>query len=194
MRTFLTASLASAGLAMAFLMPATPAAAIVESPDTFIEHAIQGDNAEIQLGRLAQQKGQSREVRDFGRQLANDHQQARTEALDVARSMRLRQPNQELMPEAQREYDRLQRLSGEEFDREFLRIMIQDHRQDVQNFQDEASARNGRVSRLAQNQLPTLQHHLDMAQSIRPSNDQDRGYSDRDRQDRGYTDRERNRY
>lgn len=57
-------------------------------------------------------------------------------------------------------------MNGREFDRAFVHYMIDDHRQDIAEFQEEAHAMNGPASHLVREQLPTLQKHLDIALSI----------------------------
>jgi putative membrane protein len=161
---------ASACLGLILAMPGPSALAKAENPKTFIQAAIQGDNAEIQLGQLAEQKGESKAVRDYGQMLVSDHTKARDEAMDVARSLSVAPPNG-AMAKAQREYRRLDRLVGRDFDREFAQYMINDHREDIADFEAQASARDPNVSRMAKNQLPTLHKHLQAAESLMNSQD-----------------------
>ena len=132
---------------------------------TFIEDAIKGDNSEMELGQLAQRKAESDRVRQFGRTLAQDLEHARSEAVDVARSLGVTPPDQ-LSDKAQREYEKLQNLSGLDFDREFIRYMIQDHQEDIRDFRREARSGTGDARRLAEKQLPTLEKHLSAAKMI----------------------------
>jgi putative membrane protein len=63
--------------------------------------------------------------------------------------------------------DRLEKLKGAAFDREYVRDMVQDHQKDVQEFQKEAqSGSNPQLKAFAQETLPTLQQHLQMAQQL----------------------------
>jgi putative membrane protein len=75
------------------------------------------------------------------------------------------------MEKAQREYDKLQHLSGREFDREFLRYMVDDHREDIRDFREQAAAGNHEVSQMAKEQLPTLEKHLQTAERLMQSRD-----------------------
>ena len=104
-------------------------------------------------------------VRDFGRTLVSDHSKARSEVLDVGRRFGMR-PSREMAPEARDERDRLMGMRGRDFDREFVRYMIDDHRKDIGDFRDEAREHHGAVSDLAGRQLPTLREHLRMAMSL----------------------------
>ena len=148
---------------MASALLAIPAHA--DSPDHFLRQAIRGDSSEIMLGRLAENNGSMRGVREFGRTLRWDHTNALNEATRVARRMDVdfdREPTGEARDEARR----LRHMHGGEFDREFVRYMVDDHRKDVADFRDEAREHNGPASRLAERQLPTLEKHLDMALSL----------------------------
>jgi len=80
----------------------TPMAARADSPREFLYHALQGDNSEIMLGNLAADRARDPAVRDYGRKLANDHSQARSEVLDVGRRFGIR-PTREVAPEARDE-------------------------------------------------------------------------------------------
>lgn len=163
-----------------------PAAARADSPREFLYHALQGDNSEIMLGNLAADRARDSGVRDFGRTLASDHSKARGEVLDVGRRFGIR-PTREMAPEARDERDRLMGLRGRDFDREFVRYMIDDHRKDIGDFRDEAREHHGQVSDLAARQLPTLREHLRIAMSLAHDHGRFNGHTDQahDWQDRG---------
>ena len=164
----------------------TPMAARADSPREFLYHALQGDNSEIMLGNLALDRARDPSVRDFGRTLVSDHSKARGEVLDVGRRFGIR-PTREIAPEAREERDRLMGLRGRDFDREFVRYMIDDHRKDIDDFRDEAREHHGEVSDLAGRQLPTLREHLRIAMSLDHDHGRFSGRYDQahDWQDRG---------
>ena len=150
----------------AMIMAASGASsAYADSPGQFLETAIRGDNSEMMLGRMAERKADSQSVQEFGKTLFDDHSKAKAKAMHVAEQLGLRIPVRQ-MGQAIHERDRLSRLSGEQFDREFERYMIADHRHDIGEFRKEAGAHQGMVSRLAREQLPTLKKHLDMAVAL----------------------------
>ena len=162
-----------------------PLSARADSPREFLYNALKGDNSEIMLGNLAADRARDPAVRDYGRKLADDHSQARSEVLDVGRRFGIR-PTREVAPEARDEREKLQDMRGREFDREFVRYMIDDHRKDIGDFRDEAREHHGEVSDLAGRQLPTLHEHLRIAQSL----DRDSGrFNGRDDQVHDWQDR-----
>lgn len=150
------------GAAAALALLAGPA--LAKPAPEFLRHALEGDNSEVTLGKLAQDRGASQGVRDFGRTLEQDHSQARDQAMQVAR--KLGAPTTDAMlPAAKKEEAKLRGLSGAAFDREFVRYMAEDHRKDVHDFEEQAKTK-GPTGELAQQQLPTLQKHLQMAESL----------------------------
>jgi len=163
-----------------------PLSARADSPREFLYNALKGDNSEIMLGNLAADRARDSGVRDFGRTLVSDHSKARGEVLDVGRRFGIR-PTREMAPEARDERDRLMGLSGRDFDREFVRYMIDDHRKDIGDFRDEAREHHGRVSDLAGRQLPTLHEHLRITMSLEHYHGRFNGRHDQahDWQDRG---------
>jgi putative membrane protein len=146
-----------------------PLTARADSPQEFLQKALQGDNSEIMLGRLAADRAGSPGVRDYGRTLASDHAEARDQVLDVGRRFGV-EPSREPTSEARDERQKLQGMGGRDFDHEFIRYMIDDHRQDISDFRDEAREHHGRVSELAARQLPTLRKHLRMAEDLERGN------------------------
>jgi putative membrane protein len=153
------------------LLALATGAAFVSSPAAaaparqFLGDAIRGDNSEMILGEIAARRGGSSGVRDFGARLHSDHRHARVEAAAVARALRVAVPSG-MMPEAARERRRLQRLSGPAFDREFVRYMVNDHREDIAKFERQAHEGDRRTAALAEAQLPTLREHLRIAESL----------------------------
>ena len=172
-----------------------PAPAFADSPRQFLEQALRGDNSEIMLGRIAADRARDPQVREFGRTLVQDHAEARTDVIQVGRHMGLH-PTRDVTDDARDLRDRLRDARGREFDRMFIRHMVDDHRQDIDKFRDEAREHHGPVSDLAERQLPTLQKHLDMALALDRSNDRraDRGdWRDHDGRDSDHDGRDRDR-
>ncbi|HEY2835810.1 MAG TPA: DUF4142 domain-containing protein [Rhizomicrobium sp.] len=167
-----------------------PAPAFADSPRQFLEQALRGDNSEIMLGRIAADRARDPQVREFGRTLVQDHAEARAEVIKIGRRMGLH-PTRDVNDEARDLRDRLRDARGREFDRIFIRHMVDDHRHDIDAFRDEAREHHGPVSDLAARQLPTLQKHLDMAVALDRSDDRraDRGRDWRPDRDRDGRDR-----
>jgi putative membrane protein len=131
---------------------------------SFIRDAIQADMAEVKVGQLAQQKGQSDKVKSFGKMLEDDHSKNLTEAKALAGQMGVAPPTEvNAMQKAM--YDKLNGLSGAAFDTAFARDMADDHKKDIAKFQKAAKS-GGPTASYAEMTLPALQTHLRTAQSI----------------------------
>jgi putative membrane protein len=130
----------------------------------FIKAAIQGDIAEVDVGKLAQEKGQSDAVKQYGAMLVKDHGEHRTKAEQVAKDLGVEPPTgSSLMQKAT--YAKLKMLSGATFDRSFAKSMVKDHQEDIKEYKKETSKKDA-AGELAKETLPTLQHHLEAAQSL----------------------------
>src|SRR5262245_55903161 len=152
------------GLAAALVCSAPAAFAQDKAGQAFLKKAMEGNLTEIEMGKLAQQKGQSDGVRSFGKQLEQDHAAANEKAAAVAKEMGMSPPT-EPNKKQKAEYDRLSKLSGDKFDRQFVKHMVADHKKDIKEFQQEAK-KNDAASGYAKDALPTLEKHLQAAQSL----------------------------
>ncbi|MBV8837197.1 MAG: DUF4142 domain-containing protein [Alphaproteobacteria bacterium] len=151
------------GLAAALL--SAPASAQSKADKTFITEAIQGNLAEVQMGQLAQKNGGSDEVKNFGKTLETDHGQANTKATQVADEMKVTAPT-EPSAKQKKTYEQLSKLNGSAFDRAFAQHMVADHKHDIAQYQKAAKSKDTSLAGYANESLPTLQKHLQMAQSI----------------------------
>jgi putative membrane protein len=145
---------------------ATSTAAVAAPPPAFLRDAIRGNFSEVTLGRMIQNRGASRQVRNFGAMLVSDHSKGLAQAQQIAARLRLRIPAT-LTPEAQAEQARLRSLSGPAFDREVRRYMINDHRKDIAEFRAQARTGERATSGYAAATIPVMQRHLAAAQAIR---------------------------
>jgi putative membrane protein len=131
----------------------------------FIEKAAVGGMAEVQLGKLATQKAGADQVKQFGQRMVDDHSKANDQLKQVASSKNVTLPT-DVDKSTKREMDKLSKLSGADFDREYMKNMVSDHKKDVSDFKSEASrAKDPDVKQFAASTLPTLQEHLQLAQS-----------------------------
>ncbi len=132
----------------------------------FAMKAAQGGMAEVKLGQLAQDKGSSDSVKQFGKKMVDDHSKANDQLKSVAAKENMTLPT-EMDAKDQAIYDRLSKLSGAAFDRAYARDMVRDHKEDVADFQKEANkGKDDAIKNFAAQTLPTLQEHLKMAQGL----------------------------
>lgn len=143
---------------------AAPAKAVDKASKSFIKNAIEGDIAEVDVGKLAQEKGQSQGVKDFGAMLVKDHSEHKAKAEEVASEIGVKPPTGSGMM-AKATYAKLKVLSGASFDSAFAKAMVKDHQQDIKEFQKESTKSNP-AGKLAQETLPVLHKHLEAAQQL----------------------------
>jgi putative membrane protein len=143
-----------------------PAMDPMVSARKFVKEAAQGSATEIALGKLAQEKGSSDAVKQFGKRMVEDHSKATEELKQAAEMAKIPIPS-EPPKKAKKTQDKLSKLSGADFDRAYAKTMLSDHKEDVKAFEKEA--RDGAVPPVkdfAAKTLPTLQEHLKLAEEL----------------------------
>ena len=148
-------------------VPRATAAALLERGDRrFIEEATMAGMADVELGKLAQLKGASEPVKQFGARMVEDQGRATDELKQLAQIKRIGVPAAPDKWHA-RDVEKFSRLSGPEFDRQYVAHMLSDQRKDVLEFRKAfESAKDSDVRAFAEKTLPTLQEHLKLAQSL----------------------------
>jgi putative membrane protein len=132
----------------------------------FMKKAAEGNKAEVELGQMAEQKASSDAVKSFGKRMMKDHGQASEQLESIAGKLGVTLPNK-VNAKDQATKNRLEKLSGNEFDQAYMRDMVKDHTNDVPEFQKAAStASNPDLKNFAEQTLPTLQSHLKQARQI----------------------------
>lgn len=136
------------------------------SDEAFAKKAAEGGMAEVKLGQLAQEKGHSEAVKNFGQRMAEDHGKANKELESAASQANISLP-QDMSSKDQASYARLSKLSGPAFDHAYARLMLKDHEHDVAAFRHEAkNGENEPIKSFASNTLPVLEQHLAMARQM----------------------------
>jgi putative membrane protein len=153
------------------LFAGAPALVLAQSsPDAkFASEAASGGEAEVKLGQLAQQNGQSSVVKEFGRRMETDHSKANEELKQAASQAGLSLPS-EMSASDRATYERLSKLHGAAFDRAYAQAMVTDHEKDIAAFERESrSGQNEAIKSFAQQTLPTLKEHLQLARQMEKS-------------------------
>jgi len=167
MRHLSTWAVLTALLAL-FLAPATAEDRTKDavSDEQFVQKASAAGLAEVNLGTLASQRGASADVKKFGQHMVNDHTKANKELATLADKKRFKVA--ERMDQAHQEAaDKLAKLEGAEFDRQFAHWMVKDHEEAVNLFSAEAKdGKDEDLKAFATKTLPTLKEHLKMAQEL----------------------------
>lgn len=151
---------------IAFTASMAGAQALSPGEKKFIQMVGEGGRAEVELGRLAQEKASSDQVKQFGQRMADDHGKAGKELAELASRKGVTVPN-EISGEHGRLRDRLARFQGSMFDKQYVKEMVKDHKKDVAEFRRMSkSAKDGELKAWVDKTLPTLEDHLRMVQDL----------------------------
>jgi putative membrane protein len=133
----------------------------------FVTEAAQGGLMEVELGKVAAQKASSSQVKEFGQRMQKDHTKANEALKQIATTKGIKVPTA-LDRKHKSTVDQLSKKSGAEFDREYMKAMVDDHKEDVEKFQREADkGDDADLKKFASEHLPILKEHLELAQTVR---------------------------
>lgn len=135
----------------------------------FVKEAAMGGLAEVEMGKLAVQKGTTPEIKQFGQKLIDDHTKANDQLKQVASQDNIPVPSTPDKKE-QEKIDKLSKLSGAAFDKSFVKDEVKDHKSDIKDFQGEAQGGSRtNIKNFASSTLPVLQEHLQLAENLSKS-------------------------
>jgi putative membrane protein len=134
------------------------------SDQEFVMKAAKADMTEVELGKLAENKASSDEVKTFARHMVDDHQKALDHLKTIAQNEKMNLPTA-IDQKDEGAKTQLEKLSGQAFDRAYMRAMVRDHRLDVAEFKAESmNAKSAELKQYASTTLSTLEDHLKLAQ------------------------------
>jgi putative membrane protein len=146
--------------------PDAPASRPTQANHLFVVEAAIGGRAEVDLGQLAAERASDPRVREFAQRMVQDHGAAGSELTELASRKNIALPRS-LDPKHRMLHTRLARLSGDAFDRAYVREMLADHRKDVSEFRKQSqSSSDPDIKAWAARTLPTLEQHLSMIEEI----------------------------
>jgi putative membrane protein len=133
---------------------------------TFVQKALQGGMAEVQLGQLTLQKSNNDQVKQFAQRMIDDHTKMGEQMKPVAQQIGVAVPTQ-ISKKDRQTIAKMQTLSGEAYDQAYIKDMVKDHKQDLSEFQTEASSGQDQTVKDAANQgSQIISQHLQMAQQM----------------------------
>jgi len=132
----------------------------------FAMDAARGGLFEVELGKIAKEKGNDTRTRDFGAMMVDDHSKINEQLKKVASSQDIALPDS-LDPNEKKEMSSLEKKSGQDFDKTYMKLMESDHKKDLSAFQKASEkCTNPAIKEFALQSLPVLERHLDSAKSI----------------------------
>jgi putative membrane protein len=145
------AALSLAGVASAQDSPAAKSSSLSVKDKTFIRKAAKGGMMEVAMGKLAEQNGQSDDVKSFGKRMVTDHSKANDELKSIAEQKGVKLPSKE--PTLKWNSDKA-----------YVDMMVKDHEKDLAEFQEQAkSGSDPEVKKFAEDTAKMIQEHLDLA-------------------------------
>ena len=137
-------------------------------PDAdFAVAAADGGMMEVQLGKLAQEKGVHKQIKDLGALMVKDHSMAYDELTSAAKAKNITLPST-LSDKCQKKVQELTEKKGADFDKAYAEFMVDDHKEDIDAFKKEAEKGNDSLlSSWAKGKVPVLEHHLMMAEQAK---------------------------
>ena len=132
----------------------TGASSLSEKDKTFMKKAAKGGTMEVVMGEVAEQKGQSEDVKSFGKRMVTDHSKANDELKSIASKKGVELPNKE-------------HSAKWSSDKAYIDMMVKDHEKDLAEFKEEASSGSDPdVKKFADDTSKVIQEHLDLVKEI----------------------------
>jgi putative membrane protein len=132
----------------------------------FIRQMMESDAVEVQLGQMAQEKSQSDDVKQFAQKMVENRKRLDDQLAPLAKRLDVSQPKGP-DKKMKQEIAKLQTLSGQQFDEEYIRTIAKGHEKDVKNFKQAADvSQDPSVQRTAQADAPIIEQHYQAIQKI----------------------------
>jgi len=139
------------GVATAQDTPAGKSSSLSANDKKFMKKAAKGGMMEVAMGKLAEEKGQSDDVKSFGKRMVTDHSNANDELKKIAAQKNVKLPAKEP-------------TVSWSSDKAYMDMMVKDHEKDLAEFQEEAkSGSDADVKKFAEDTAKVVQEHLDLA-------------------------------
>lgn len=131
----------------------------------FATAAASGGIMEIELGKLCADKALTEPVKSFGKMMVDDHSNINYDLSGIAAGKNMVLPTS-MSTKDQHMVDDLKRKSGTDFDKAYINMMVDDHKEDIRDFKKESvDGKDPEISSFALRTLPILQKHLDAAKA-----------------------------
>jgi putative membrane protein len=157
--------------------PGSPGSATTGLPDQggqpqsggdqmFVHDTLEGSEAQVEMSKLAQQKSSSPDIQQFGQKMVQIHTELSSQMTPAAKQLGINAPKGP-SKKAKKEIERLQALSGPDFDTAYLQAMARQQQRDLKEFKDEAgSGQNPNLQQAAKQDEPVLTEHYQVLQKL----------------------------
>jgi putative membrane protein len=138
----------------------TTRAGVPAFDQTWLQHTIQGDRAEVTTGLFAEQRAKTPQVRALAAQLVGNHRHALDQSIRVARQLGIEVPTSPA-PTQQWLLGQMKKMTVAQFERFYTAYSAADHQQEIKDAQEAVKlASVPAVQKLATTAVPMLKVHL----------------------------------
>lgn len=139
----------------------------MEDDAEFVVEAADDGMFEVQAAQLAKTNASSAKIKEMAEHIIKDHSKANEELKKIAAKKNITIPSK-LSDKRQKDFDELTKSKGADFDKEYAKMMVKDHKDAIDLFQKEADkGHDGELKGWAATKIPVLQHHLTMAETAK---------------------------
>lgn len=132
----------------------------------FVRETMEGDDAQVAMSRLAQQKSSSDDVKQFGQKMVQIHTELNDQLKPAAKQLNVDEPKGPSKKE-KKEIGQLAALSGPDFDTAYIQAMAKQQQHDLKEFKDEAaSGQNPNIQQAAKQDEPVLTEHYQVLEKL----------------------------
>ena len=132
----------------------------------FVRNAAEGGMAEVEMAKVAQQRGTSADIKSFADRMVTDHSKANQQLTSIVAAKGASVPDKLLHKDSQ-EMIKLDHLQGAKFDKEYVKVQLAAHKDAVKLFKREAKhGKDTELRSFAGPTLPVLQDHLAMVTAL----------------------------
>lgn len=146
---------------------ATGGIAVDEADSKFATQAAVGGMAEVEMGKLALQKGTNAQVKEFATMMVNDHGKANSELMEIAAAQNITLPST-VDDDHKKKMDELSKKTGSDFDKAYVDAMVDGHKSTLKLMEDESKdGADAELKAFATKTAPVVQTHLTMINKIK---------------------------
>jgi putative membrane protein len=132
---------------------------------SFVEDTLKGNETQVELSQLAQQKASSLDVKTFSQQMVQIHTQLNQQLAPLAKQLQV-DTNQKPSKPQKKVIAQLAQLSGSDFDTAYLQAMGNEQARSLKQFRKEETAQNAYIQKIAKTDEPVLSQHYQTLQTL----------------------------
>ena len=128
----------------------------------FLEKAAKAGQEEVEISKVALERTTNADVKTFAQMMLDDHGRANEEVAALAQKYNVE------LPAKGADEDKWRRRDAKDFDRDYVKKMVSDHKDAVELFRKEAKDGTAPdILEFARKTLPKLEHHYERANDLK---------------------------